>query len=115
MDTARWAEGTSLATPAPGRPDSAGALPMPGRDDYSGSAPCPGRAHDLGTGIATEFTTMIDQVFAAGVTLESAANLAEGLATARLQRALDELDAVVRDTRTTAFWQLTPPSGPSTP
>ena len=57
-----------------------------------------------GTSIATEFTTtMIDQVFAAGVILESAAKLADGRAAARLQHALDELDALVRDTRATAF------------
>jgi hypothetical protein len=58
-------------------------------------------------------TTMIHRIFAAGAILESAANLADGPATARLQRAVDELDALVRDTRAAAFGRLTSPSAPN--
>lgn len=115
MNTARPTGGTKPAAAALGRPISAAAFPMPGRDDYSEPTPRPRRAQDLDTEIAMESTTtMTGQVFAAGVILESAANLADGRAAARLQHALDELDALVRDTRATAFGLITPPSAPST-
>jgi hypothetical protein len=39
-----------------------------------------------------------------GLLLQAAEDLAEGPLAGRLSRAVAELDAVIRDTRTAAFW-----------
>ncbi len=46
---------------------------------------------------------LVHRLFGIGLTLESAAGLAGGPVRLRLQRAVDELDAVIRDIRTAVF------------
>jgi hypothetical protein len=48
-------------------------------------------------------TLVVHRLFGIGLVLESASGLADGPAAARLQHAVDELDAVIRDVRTAAF------------
>ena len=55
---------------------------------------------------------MVHRLFGIGLVLESASGLADGPVAARLQHAVDELDAVIRDIRTAAFGSGTPASGP---
>ena len=63
--------------------------------------------HDL-----MDVALMIHRLFGIGLALESASGLADGPVAARLQHAVDELDAVIRDIRTAAFGSGTPASGP---
>ena len=46
---------------------------------------------------------MVHRLFGIGLVLESASGLADGPVAARLQHAVDELNAVIRDVRTAAF------------
>ena len=46
---------------------------------------------------------VVHRLFGVGLTLQSAAGLAEGPVAARLQQAVDELDAIIRDVRTAVF------------
>ena len=55
---------------------------------------------------------MVHRMFGIGLVLEAASGLADGPVAARLQHAVDELDAVIRDVRTAAFGSGTPGSGP---
>jgi hypothetical protein len=48
--------------------------------------------------------TMTHRLFGVGLLLQAAEDLAEGPLAGRLSRAGAELDAVIRDTRTAAFW-----------
>ena len=48
--------------------------------------------------------TMTHRLFGVGLLLQAAEDLAEGPLAGRLSRAVAELDAVIRDTRTAAFW-----------
>jgi len=55
---------------------------------------------------------MVHRLFRIGLVLESASGLADGPVAARLQHAVDELDAVIRDVRTAAFGSGPPGSRP---
>jgi hypothetical protein len=48
-------------------------------------------------------TGLVHRMFGIGLTLESAAGLASGPVSDRLQRAIRELDAAIRDVRTAVF------------
>jgi hypothetical protein len=53
-------------------------------------------------------TFLVHRLSGVGLALESASGLADGPVAARLQHAVDELDAVIRDIRTAAFGSRTP-------
>jgi hypothetical protein len=60
-------------------------------------------------------TIVIHRIFGAALILESAASLTGGHAASRLQQAVAELDALIRDVRMAVIEPLTPPvSGPPT-
>jgi GGDEF domain-containing protein len=64
---------------------------------------------DAGMAIAE---AVICRLFDVGVGLESAARLADGTVAVRIRRAVDELDAIIRDARTVVFsMKLQPSSG----
>jgi len=55
---------------------------------------------------------VVHRLFGIGLVLESASGLVDGPVAARLQHAVDELDAVIRDVRTAAFRSGPPGSRP---
>ena len=59
-----------------------------------------GAGTDAGLGLAE---MAVHRLFGVGLTLQSAAGLADGPAAARTQQAVDELDAIIRDVRTAVF------------
>lgn len=57
-----------------------------------------------GTNVALDLAGMVvDRLFGAGLTLQSAADVADGPAADRLRRAVDELDAIIHDLRSAVF------------
>lgn len=54
-------------------------------------------------GLIDVVTVLVHRLFGVGLVLESAAGLAHGPVVARLQDAVDELDAVIRDVRSAVF------------
>ena len=68
-------------------------LPCSGQDE-------PGQASALVQALAD---MVVHRLFGVGLVLQSAADLADGPAGARLAEAAEELDAIIRDARTAAF------------
>lgn len=64
-----------------------------------------GARADAGLGLAE---MSVHQLFGVGLTLQSAAGLANGPAAARIQQAVDELDSIIRDVRTAVFMVYRP-------
>jgi hypothetical protein len=62
--------------------------------------PGPAAGTDAGSALAG---MVVHRLFGVGLTLQSAAGLAGGPVAERLQQAVDELDAIIRDVRTAAF------------
>jgi GGDEF domain-containing protein len=97
----------------PGRRDRPppAALALPGRRDRP--PPAAGRgAVDAASGIdmRIELTTgVIRRISGVALTLASAASLVDGPAAARVHGAVDELDALIRDIRSSVFELLIPP------
>ncbi len=62
--------------------------------------------------LADVVAVMVHRLFGIGLVIESASGLADGPVAARLQHAVDELDAVIRAVRTAAFGSGMPGSRP---
>ena len=89
--------------------DKPGAWWLPA--DADPDAVAPARA-GIGRDLAT---IVIHRIFGAALILESAATLTDGRAASRLQQAVAELDALIRDVRMAVIEPLMPPaSGPPT-
>lgn len=59
--------------------------------------------HPPATPLAELADTLVHRIFGVGLALQSAANLADGTVAERLNRTLDELDAIIREVRTATF------------
>jgi len=78
--------------------------PAAGRDGSSQMPALPRSGRDAGTRAETDLAGMVvHRLFGVGLTLQSAAGLADGLVAGQLGQAVDELDAIIRDVRTAAF------------
>lgn len=71
--------------------------------------PAPPAAFPPGPAWADMADLLVHRLFGVGLAVQSASALADGPVTARLQQALDELDSIIRDTRTAALESLAPP------
>lgn len=63
------------------------------------------------TPLAELADTLVHRIFGVGLVLQSAASLADGPVAERLTRAVDELDAIIREVRSAAFREASQPPG----